>query len=188
MSHSTRQQELTDALAAAEAAHVAAVAAAHAAVAAAAMHGQAAVVATALATVAIDALTEARVVRAQTRWLGDHLRILKIHLNETVGYRPLEIDVVLFGMLRGERAVPAFAPYSNNNNNADDDAQYKAAFLELARAYLLEDRQQLIRDFDIEWRQGAAARATRRSERLRLLLHDRSSAGAAAEPPHKRQR
>ena len=84
--------------------------------------------------------------------------------------------------LRGERAVPDFAP-------GTDDAPYRVAFLELAREHLFAHRQQVVRDFEVEWRADAAARrSTRRSARLLLLVPGSGATDDAPTSPSKRQR
>lgn len=178
----SRQQELIDAITQADTAHTAAWAAAHAATAAASEAGRAALAGMASAADAVEALGRVRARHVRTHWLANHMRALKTHLHLSGGHQPLEIDVVLFGMLRGERAVPDFAPGA-------DDAPYRVAFLELAREHLFAHRQQVVRDFDVEWRADAAARrSTRRSARLLLLVPGSGATDDAPTSPSKRQR
>ncbi len=79
-------------------------------------------------------------------------------------------------MLRGDRAVPDFAPGA-------DDAPYKAAFLAMAREHLADRMRQLVRDFDVEWRanHAAARTAARRTTTRRSSSARRLPVAAAAD-------
>jgi hypothetical protein len=168
--HDSRQQEIVDAIIRVDTAYGAAMASAHVATGAATEAAQAALAGMASAADAVEALGRVRATQKRTHWLATHMRLLKAHLHlSSGGFPPLPVDDVLFDMLRGDRAVPDFAPGA-------DDTSYKAAFLAMAREHLADRMRQLVRDFDVEWRANAPARA---AARRRTMMTTRRSSSSA---------
>jgi hypothetical protein len=145
---------------------------------------------------AADTRPQTAETRARQAWLIAHFRTIKTELIRTKGIKPLEVDAVLFGMLRGERAMPddASAILGVDEEKEEPQQSFKSAFMTLAAEYAWIDRQRLVREFNIEWQRGAAARRVFRRANptppKRVLPHRGGAPGASSSsaPASKRAR